>query len=86
MKDATGISFNILARLGRDEFISMESIYRICFVLNYGIEDVMEFATYGAFHKTTERYLLFCSICDGEYKRVRRMDSPRKISGFIFVI
>lgn len=43
LKDAAGISFNILAKMGKNEFISMESLYKICVALNCGIDDVMEF-------------------------------------------
>ncbi len=46
LKDAAGISFNILAKLGRNEFISMESLYKICVALNCGVDDVMEFTNY----------------------------------------
>ncbi len=43
LKNAAGISFNILAKLGRNEFVSMESIYKICVALNCRVEDIMEF-------------------------------------------
>lgn len=43
LKDLAGISFNVLARMGKNEFVSMESIYKICSALHCGIEDVMEF-------------------------------------------
>ena len=43
LKDASGISFNVLARLGKNEFVSMESIYKICAAPNCEINDVMEF-------------------------------------------
>ncbi len=46
LKDAAGISFNILAKLGRNEFVSMESLYKICVALNCGVDDVMEFTNY----------------------------------------
>lgn len=46
LKDATGISFNILAKLGRNKYVSMESLYKICLALNCGIDDVMEFTGY----------------------------------------
>ena len=46
LKDAARISFNILAKLGRNEFVSMESLYKICLALNCGIDDVMEFTGY----------------------------------------
>lgn len=29
LKDAAGISFNVLAKMGKNEFISMESLYKI---------------------------------------------------------
>lgn len=43
LKEAAGISFNVLAKMGRNKFISMESLYKICVALNCGIDDVMEF-------------------------------------------
>lgn len=38
-----GISGNILARLGRNEYISMESIEKICRTLNCEVDDILEF-------------------------------------------
>lgn len=43
LKDAAGISFNVLAKMGRSEFVSMESLYKICHVLNCDISDAMSF-------------------------------------------
>ena len=43
LKKLAGISFNVLARMGKNEFVSMESISKICFALNCGIDNVMEF-------------------------------------------
>jgi len=43
LKEAAGISFNVLAKMGKSEFISMESLYKICTVLECDIGDVMEF-------------------------------------------
>ena len=43
LKDAAGISFNVLAKLGQSKFISMESLYRICVALDCNISDVAEF-------------------------------------------
>ena len=43
LKEMAGISFNVLAKLGKNEFVSMESIYKICLALNCGVNDVMEF-------------------------------------------
>ena len=43
LKELAGISFNVLARMGKNEFVSMESISKICSALNCGIDSVMEF-------------------------------------------
>ena len=42
LKEASGISFNVLARLGKNEPVSFETIEKICFSLNCNIEDVLE--------------------------------------------
>ncbi len=46
LKDAAGISFNILAKMGRNEFVSMESLCKICSAMNCDIGDVMEFTNH----------------------------------------
>ena len=43
LKDASGISFNVLAKMGKSEAISMESLYKICAALDCGISDIVEF-------------------------------------------
>ena len=43
LKDMAGISFNVLAKLGRDEFVSMESLMKICATLNCNVGDMMDF-------------------------------------------
>lgn len=43
LKEAAGVSFNVLAKMGKGEFISMESLYKICSVLECDISSVMEF-------------------------------------------
>ena len=43
LKDAAGISFNVLAKLGKNEFVSMESLFKICSTLKCSVGDVMEF-------------------------------------------
>ena len=50
LKEASGISFNVLARMGKNETISIESIEKICQALNCDIGDVMEFV------KQTEKF------------------------------
>lgn len=42
LKEASGISFHVLARLGKNEPVSFETIEKICFTLNCKIEDVVE--------------------------------------------
>lgn len=43
LKEAAGISFNVLAKMGKNEFISMESLFKICVALECDVGDVMEF-------------------------------------------
>lgn len=38
-----GFSANIITRLKNDAYVSMESLERICMVLNCGVDDVLEF-------------------------------------------
>lgn len=42
LKECAGISFNVLAKMGKDETISLESIEKICVALNCNIGDVIE--------------------------------------------
>ena len=44
LKEASGISFNVLAKMGKAEVISMESILKICKALGCDISDIMEVA------------------------------------------
>ena len=43
LKDMAGVSANIITRLKRDEYISTESIEKICSALNCGVDDILEF-------------------------------------------
>ena len=43
LKEVAGISSSTLAKLGRDDYLSMESMEKICKALGVGIGDVMEF-------------------------------------------
>ena len=43
LKELCGISSNVLAKLGKDEPISMESLEKICKALNCNIDDVVFF-------------------------------------------
>lgn len=42
LKETAGISFNVLARMGKNEPISFESIEKICITLNCDIGDIIE--------------------------------------------
>ncbi len=46
LKEESGISFNILAKMGRNEFVSLDSLYKICHTLNCDISEIMEFTNY----------------------------------------
>lgn len=39
----TGVSGNIITRLKRNEYISLESIEKICKTLNCSVDDILEF-------------------------------------------
>ena len=43
LKEMAGISANIITRIKRDEYISIESIEKICVALNCGVDDILEF-------------------------------------------
>ena len=42
LKEAAGISFNVMARMGKNETISFESIEKICAALQCNIGDIIE--------------------------------------------
>ena len=56
LKEASGISFNVLARLGKNEPVSFESIEKICFTLNCNIEDVLEIRRDSSAKNTPKQY------------------------------
>ena len=47
LKEASGISFNVLARMGKDESISFESMEKICSALGCDIGDIVEIRNNG---------------------------------------
>ena len=47
MQYLTGISGNILAKMGKNEFVSMESLHKICLTLKCDVGDIMEFVDEG---------------------------------------
>lgn len=47
LRDAAGISTNAVAKLGRNESVSMETLEKVCRALDCNIEDVVEFVKNG---------------------------------------
>lgn len=43
LKTEAGISSNVLAKLGKNEYVSMEKMEKLCTSLDCNIEDIMEF-------------------------------------------
>ena len=42
MRKAAGISMNILAKMGKDEPVAMESLAKICVALDCTLDDIVE--------------------------------------------
>ncbi len=42
LREAVGMSMNTLAKISKNEYVSMEVLDKICKTLNCGIEDVIE--------------------------------------------
>lgn len=45
LRDMAGFSANIITRLKKDEYISLESIEKICEVMNCGVDNILEFVS-----------------------------------------
>ncbi len=43
LRETAGISSNIIAKMGKNEYVSMESLSKICATLNCNIGDIMDF-------------------------------------------
>lgn len=43
LTEQAGFSANILTRLRRDQYVSLDSIEKICVTLNCGVNDILEF-------------------------------------------
>ena len=43
LSDKEGFSANILTRLRRDQYVSLESIEKICLTLDCKVDDILEF-------------------------------------------
>lgn len=43
LMEQSGFSANIITRLKRDKYVSLDSIEKICYALNCGVDDILEF-------------------------------------------
>ncbi len=43
LAEKAGVSANIIARLKRNQYLSMETIERLCNTLNCGVDEILEF-------------------------------------------
>ena len=43
LAEKAGFSANIITRLKRDKYVSLDSIEKICSVLGCGVDDILEF-------------------------------------------
>lgn len=43
LTDMAGFSANILTRMRRDQYVSLDSIEKICLALNYKVDEILEF-------------------------------------------
>ena len=44
LKEASGVSFNVIAKMGRNEVISMESLFKICSTLDCSVDEILDFS------------------------------------------
>ena len=44
LRENAGVSSNIIAKMGKNEFVSMESLFKICQALNCNIGDIVNFS------------------------------------------
>ena len=42
MRKATGLSTNVLAKMGKNETVSMDTLVRIASAMEYGLDDIVE--------------------------------------------
>ena len=49
-----GFSANIITRLKRDRYVALDSIEKICYALNCGVDDILEFIPEEKEHTTDD--------------------------------
>lgn len=46
LAEKAGVSLNVVTRLKRDEYVSMETVEKICGALECGVDDILEFVQF----------------------------------------
>ena len=54
LKEKAGFSANIITRLKRNDYVSIESIEKICRVLHCRVDDILEFVQDDKSHKLSQ--------------------------------
>ena len=54
LMEKAGFSANIITRLKRDHYVSLDSIEKICYALNCGVDDILEFIPEEKEHTTDD--------------------------------
>ena len=54
LMEKAGFSANIITRLKRDHYVALDSIEKICYALNCGVDDILEFIPEEKKHTTDD--------------------------------
>ena len=54
LMEKAGFSANIITRLKRDHYVALDSIEKICYALNCGMDDILEFIPEEKEHTTDD--------------------------------
>ena len=54
LMEKAGFSANIITRLKRDHYVALDSIEKICYALNCGVDDILEFIPEEKEHPTDD--------------------------------
>mgnify|MGYP001438016757 CR=1 FL=1 len=75
MQYLTGISGNILARMGKNQYVSMETIEKICKKLDCTVDEMMEFTDMS----NRSRYVKLLNLADcfrSRKKKLKKDNTP----------
>ncbi len=54
LMEKAGFSANIITRLKRDHYVALDSVEKICYALNCGVDDILEFIPEEKEHTTDD--------------------------------